>query len=182
MASRRGITQWNTPPSSGKMITASSKHCNKHSEQLWAVHVRILSWCNVTFCWMLPLATHCHAHAFLAWWRWSQHHRNKDSEQLRAGAITNHWYHDSQEGYIPYIEWTLVKEALHIQMHDAIGGALQLRWMIGSPWLLVRCDEEAGRIEDQSSLTFDLHWHVSSVIMAINSSFTFVLMTTGAFS
>ena len=32
---------------------------------------------------------------------------------------------------------------------------LQPRWRTGSPWLLDRSDEEAGR-EEQSSLTFDL--------------------------
>ena len=39
--------------------------------------------------------------------------------------------------------------------NDTCGGALQPRWRTGSPWLLDRCDEEAGR-EEQSSLTFDL--------------------------
>ena len=38
---------------------------------------------------------------------------------------------------------------------DTCGRALQLRWRTGSPWLLDRCDEEAGR-EEQSSPTFDL--------------------------
>ena len=38
---------------------------------------------------------------------------------------------------------------------DTLRGVLQLRWRTGSPWLLDRCDEEAGR-EEQSSLTFDL--------------------------
>ena len=33
----------------------------------------------------------------------------------------------------------------------------------GSPWLLDHYDEEAGR-EEQSSLTFDLQWRVSSVV------------------
>jgi len=48
----------------------------------------------------------------------------------------------------------LLKEALHIQMtpqeerFNRDGG-------LGSPWLLDRCDEEAGR-EEQSSPTFDL--------------------------
>ena len=36
--------------------------------------------------------------------------------------------------------------------NDTFRGALQLRWRTGSPWLLDRCDEEAGR-EEQSSLT-----------------------------
>jgi len=35
------------------------------------------------------------------------------------------------------------------------GGVLQPGWRTGSPWLLDRCDEEAGR-EEQSSPTFDL--------------------------
>ena len=43
----------------------------------------------------------------------------------------------------------LVKDALHIQMT-----ALQPKWRNGSPWLLDRCDEEAGR-EEQSSSIFD---------------------------
>ena len=38
---------------------------------------------------------------------------------------------------------------------DTLRGALQLGWRTGSPWLLDRCDEKAGR-EEQSSLTFDL--------------------------
>ena len=38
---------------------------------------------------------------------------------------------------------------------DTLGGALQPGWRAGSPWLLDRCDEEAGR-EEQSSPTFDL--------------------------
>ena len=38
---------------------------------------------------------------------------------------------------------------------DTCGRALQPRWRTGSPWLLDRCDEEAGR-EEQSSPTFDL--------------------------
>ena len=38
---------------------------------------------------------------------------------------------------------------------DTLGGALQPGWRTGSPWLLDRCDEEAGR-EEQSSPTFDL--------------------------
>ena len=38
---------------------------------------------------------------------------------------------------------------------DTLGGALQSGWRTGSPWLLDRCDEEAGR-EEQSSPTFDL--------------------------
>ena len=38
---------------------------------------------------------------------------------------------------------------------DTPGGALQPGWRTGSPWLLDRCDEEAGR-EEQSSPTFDL--------------------------
>ena len=38
---------------------------------------------------------------------------------------------------------------------DTLGGALQLRWRTGSPWLLDHCDEETGR-EEQSLLTFDL--------------------------
>ena len=59
----------------------------------------------------------------------------------------------------------LLKEALHIQMtpseeHFNRDGGL------ASPWLLDRCDEEAGR-EEQSSPTFDL----SSV--AINSNVLF---------
>ena len=37
---------------------------------------------------------------------------------------------------------------------DTCGRALQPRWRTGSPWLLDRCDEEAGR-EEQSSPTFD---------------------------
>ena len=38
---------------------------------------------------------------------------------------------------------------------DTLGGAFQPGWRTGSPWLLDRCDEEAGR-EEQSSPTFDL--------------------------
>ena len=38
---------------------------------------------------------------------------------------------------------------------DTCGRALQPRWRTGSPWLLDRCDEEAGR-EEQSSPTLDL--------------------------
>ena len=38
---------------------------------------------------------------------------------------------------------------------DTLRGALQLGWRTESPWLLDRCDEEAGR-EEQSSPTFDL--------------------------
>ena len=38
---------------------------------------------------------------------------------------------------------------------DTLRGALQPRWRTGTPWLLDRCDEEAGRVE-QSSPTFDL--------------------------
>ena len=38
---------------------------------------------------------------------------------------------------------------------DTLRRALQPRWRTGSPWLLDRCDEEAGR-EEQSSPTFDL--------------------------
>ena len=38
---------------------------------------------------------------------------------------------------------------------DTLGGALQPGWRTGSPWLLDRCDKEAGR-EEQSSPTFDL--------------------------
>ena len=38
---------------------------------------------------------------------------------------------------------------------DTLGGALQPGWRTGSPRLLDRCDEEAGR-EEQSSPTFDL--------------------------
>ena len=50
----------------------------------------------------------------------------------------------------------LVKEALHnAHPDDTCGRALQLRWRTGSPWLLDRCDEEAGR-EEQSSPTFNL--------------------------
>ena len=41
--------------------------------------------------------------------------------------------------------------------------ALQLRWKTRSTWLLDHCDEEAGR-EEQSSPTFDLQWHVSSIV------------------
>ena len=35
---------------------------------------------------------------------------------------------------------------------DTLRGVLQPRWRTGSPWLLDRCDEEAGR-EEQSSPT-----------------------------
>ena len=38
---------------------------------------------------------------------------------------------------------------------DTLGGTLQPGWRTGSPWLLDRCDEEAGG-EEQSSPTFDL--------------------------
>ena len=37
---------------------------------------------------------------------------------------------------------------------DTLREALQPRWRTGSPWLLDRCDEEAGR-EEQSSPTFE---------------------------
>jgi len=40
-------------------------------------------------------------------------------------------------------------------LDDTCGRALQPRWRTGSPWLLDRCDEEAGG-EEQSSPTFDL--------------------------
>ena len=59
----------------------------------------------------------------------------------------------------------LVKEALHIQMTPSEkrfnrDGGLEVPgcWkflVAGSPWLLDRCDEEAGR-EEQSLPTFDL--------------------------
>ena len=55
---------------------------------------------------------------------------------------------------------------------DTLGGALQPGWRTGSPWLLDRCDEEAGR-EEQSSPTFDLRCRVSSVVLAINSNVLF---------
>ena len=45
---------------------------------------------------------------------------------------------------------------------DTHGRALKSRWRTWSPWLL-HCDEEAER-EEQSSPTFDLQWHVSSVV------------------
>ena len=38
---------------------------------------------------------------------------------------------------------------------DTHEGMLQPRWRTGSPWLLDRCDEEAG-MEEKSSPTFDL--------------------------
>ena len=48
-----------------------------------------------------------------------------------------------------------VGEEVPAHPDDILRGALQQRWRTGSPWLLDRCDEEAGR-EEQSSLTFDL--------------------------
>ena len=70
---------------------------------------------------------------------------------------------------------------------NTCGGTLQPTWRTGSSWLLDCCDEEAGR-EEQTSPTFDLQCHVSSVVhgfkiaMFVHTSFTFALMTTGAFS
>ena len=54
-------------------------------------------------------------------------------------------------------------------------------WRTGCPWLLDRCDEEAGR-EEQSSPTFDLQWRVSSVVHGnvCLHLFTFALMMIGA--
>ena len=48
----------------------------------------------------------------------------------------------------------LLKEALHIQM-TPVEERFNRDGGLGSPWLLDRCDEEAGR-EKQSSSTFDL--------------------------
>ena len=49
----------------------------------------------------------------------------------------------------------IVAEGSTAHPDDTLGGALQPGWRTGSPWLLDRCDEEAGR-EEQSSPTFDL--------------------------
>ena len=38
---------------------------------------------------------------------------------------------------------------------DTLGGALQLGWRTGSPWLLDHCDEEAGRSNPHRPLTSD---------------------------
>ena len=68
---------------------------------------------------------------------------------------------------------------------DTIRGVLQPRWRTGSPWLLDRCYEEAGRSNPHRPLTSnDVYpqWCI-----AINSNiclhiFTFALMMTEAFS
>ena len=71
-----------------------------------------------------------------------------------------------------------VKEALHGQMTPS-------EEYFNKDWVLVvdYCDEEAGR-EEQSSLTFDLQWHVPSIVhgSACSHFFTFTLTTTGALS
>jgi len=63
----------------------------------------------------------------------------------------------------PWQRTGVVGEGGLIHPDDTCGRALQPRWRTGSPWLLDRCDEEAGR-EEQSSPTFDLQWRVSSVL------------------
>ena len=57
----------------------------------------------------------------------------------------------------------LVKEAMNIGPYDTLRKALWPKWRTGSDWLLDRCDEEVGS-EEPSSLTFDLQWHVSSIV------------------
>ena len=54
----------------------------------------------------------------------------------------------------PWQRTGVVGEGGLAHTNDTCGRALQPRWT-GSPWLLDRCDEEAGR-EEQSSPTFDL--------------------------
>ena len=49
----------------------------------------------------------------------------------------------------------VVGEGVLAHLDDTRGRAFQPRWRTGSPWLLDRCDEDAGR-EEQSSPTFDL--------------------------
>ena len=55
----------------------------------------------------------------------------------------------------PWQKTGVVGEGGFAHPDDTCGRALQPRWRTGSPWLLDRCDEEAGR-EEQSSPTFDL--------------------------
>ena len=55
----------------------------------------------------------------------------------------------------PWQRTVAVGEGGPVHPDDTLRAALQPRWRTGSPWLLDRCDEEAGR-EEQSSLTFDL--------------------------
>ena len=55
---------------------------------------------------------------------------------------------------------------------DTLRGALQPGWRTGSPWLLDRCDEEAGR-EEQSSPTFDLQMTCIFSSVSINSKCLF---------
>ena len=55
----------------------------------------------------------------------------------------------------PWQRTGAVGEGGPVHPDDTCGGALQLGWRTGSPWLLDHCHEEAGR-EEQSSLPFDL--------------------------
>ena len=54
----------------------------------------------------------------------------------------------------------------HPDADDTLRGVLQPRWRTWSPWLQDCRDEEAGR-EEQTFLTFDFQWCVSSVVQII---------------
>ena len=56
---------------------------------------------------------------------------------------------------VPWQRTGAVGEGGPARTDDTLRRALQPRWRTGSPWLLDRCDKEAGR-EEQSSPTFDL--------------------------
>ena len=116
-------------------------------------------------------------HGGAAWWN--------HSSRCLTGCNTNWllWWSHLQAKITDYIAIPL----MHIDQVNCVGKQIfsyksSKSWRTGSPWLLYHCDEEAGR-EEQSSLTFDLQAHVSSVVnSSVCTSFTFTLMMTGALS
>ena len=116
-------------------------------------------------------------HGGAAWWN--------HSSRCLTGCNSNWllWWSHLQAKITDYIAIPL----MHIDQVNCVGKQMfsyksSKSWRTGSPWLLYHCDEEAGR-EEQSSLTFDLQAHVSSVVnSSVCTSFTFTLMMTGALS
>jgi len=97
-------------------------------------------------------------HGGAAWWN--------HSSRCLTGCNSNWllWWSHLQAKITDYIAIPL----MHIDQVNCVGKQIfsyksSKSWRTGSPWLLYHCDEEAGR-EEQSSLTFDLQAHVSSVV------------------
>ena len=97
--------------------------------------------------------------------RLKEHRDACERRMMEKSAVAEHaWEHhhpiplggDHRTG--PWQRTGIVGEGGLAHPDDTCGRALQPRWrtgFTGSPWLLDRCDEEAGR-EEQSSPTFDL--------------------------